>query len=403
MLSMSEAHSAISTLYRIKPISLTRTRKLTTSWLGLNGRPALFARTASHYTSSCLRTPLPGGMRALMFRKMIRMSLPVMLATAAWGMSAGAQVAGLLQPASLAPLVRAVAPVVVGISVSQGRLHASGTSPLPPISEAAGSGFIVTPDGMIVTNNHVITDANKIMVTLNDGEQFRAKLVGSDDLTDIAIIKIASQKPLPVAVWGDSSKMQVGDWILAAGNPFALGNSFTAGIISAEGRDIGDGPFDHFLQLDAPINPGNSGGPSFDMEGAVIGINTAIVSPSGGSVGIGFAIPSNTARGIVSDLIAHGAIARGWLGVSVADQDSAPSNGARVTGIEPGGPADRAGLSTGEVVLAVDGTKISGSAGLIRSIASAKPGAKVVLTVSRDGHIIKIPVVVDRRPGQLGG
>jgi serine protease Do len=256
---------------------------------------------------------------------------------------------------------------------------------------------------MIVTNNHVIADANKIMVTLNDGEQFRAKLVGSDDLTDIAIIKIASQNALPAAVWGDSAKMQVGDWVLAAGNPFALGNSFTAGIVSAEGRDIGDGPFDHFLQLDAPINPGNSGGPAFDMNGEVIGINTAIVSPSGGSVGIGFAIPSNTARGIVTSLIAHGAIARGWLGVTVADQDFAPSGGAKVTAIEPGGPADRAGLAQGEIVLAVNGAKISGSAGLIRAIASVRPGAQVVLTVSRDGHIIKIPVVVDRRPAQLGG
>jgi serine protease Do len=338
-----------------------------------------------------------------MIRKAIRVFGPACLASALGLAPAAAQLAGQAQPASLAPLVRAVAPIVVGISVSQSRLPATTTSPLPPISEAAGSGFIVTPDGMIVTNNHVITDANKIMVTLNDGEQFRAKLVGSDDLTDIAIIKVASPKPLPAAIWGDSAKMQVGDWILAAGNPFALGNSFTAGIISAEGRDIGDGPFDHFLQLDAPINPGNSGGPAFDMAGEVIGINTAIVSPSGGSVGIGFAIPSDTARGIVSTLIAHGAIDRGWLGVSVADQDTASIGGASVTGIEPGGPADRAGLNTGETVLAVDGEKVSGSAGLIRAIASVKPGMKVVLTVRRQGHIAKIPVVVDRRPAQLGG
>jgi serine protease Do len=335
-----------------------------------------------------------------MIRNAIRFFVPGFLACALGLAPAAAQIAGLAQPASLAPLVRAVAPVVVGISVSQGHRRVNGAGPLPPISEAAGSGFIVTPDGMIVTNNHVITDATKIMVTLNDGEQFRAKLVGSDDLTDIAIIKITSPKPLQAAIWGDSANVQVGDWILAAGNPFALGNSFTAGIISAEGRDIGDGPFDHFLQLDAPINPGNSGGPAFNMNGAVIGINTAIVSPSGGSVGIGFAIPSDTARPIIADLIAHGNIARGWLGVTVADQDQA---GAEVTGIEPGGPADRAGLTTGEIVLAVNGAKVSGSAGLIRAIASARPGVKVVLTVSQAGHITKIPVVVDRRPAQLGG
>jgi len=338
-----------------------------------------------------------------MIRNAIRLFGPGCLACALGLAPAAAQIVGWAQPTSLAPLVRAVAPIVVGISVSQGHPRVNGAGPLPPISEAAGSGFIVTQDGMIVTNNHVITDANKITVTLNDGEQFRAKLVGSDDLTDIAIIKITSQNPLAAAVWGDSAKMQVGDWVLAAGNPFALGNSFTAGIISAEGRDIGDGPFDHFLQLDAPINPGNSGGPAFDMAGEVIGINTAIVSPSGGSVGIGFAIPSNTARGIVADLIAHGAIARGWLGVSVADQNPGPSGGAQVTAIEPGGPADRAGLSAGEIVLAVNGAKISGAAGLIRAIASVRPGTEVVLTVSRDGHIMKMAVVVDRRPAQLGG
>jgi serine protease Do len=336
----------------------------------------------------------------------IRVFRPVSLAAALSlghvGLAA-AHLGGADGPTSLAPLVRAVAPVVVGISVSEGRvapIQPGGT--LAPISEAAGSGFIVAPDGMIVTNNHVISGANKITVTLNDGRQFSAKFIGSDDLTDIAIIKIASPTPLAAAVWGDSARMQVGDWILAAGNPFALGNSFTAGIVSAEGRDIGDGPFDHFLQLDAPINPGNSGGPAFDMAGEVIGINTAIVSPSGGSVGIGFAIPSNTARLIVSDLIAHGAIARGWLGVTVADAAEA-DGGAQVTGVEPDGPADEAGLSVADVVLDVNGAPVSGSASLIRAIASVTPGIKVVLTVRRGSHIIEIPVVVDRRPAQLGG
>lgn len=310
-------------------------------------------------------------------------------------------------PASFAPLVRTVAPSVVGIAVTE---DAPKPKPdngvIPPLAEAAGSGFIISPDGMIVTNNHVISGAATIFVTFNDGRRYMAKLVGTDELTDIAIIKVNLSTPLPAARWGNSARCQVGDWILAAGNPFALGNSFTAGIISAEGRDIGDGPFDHFLQLDAPINPGNSGGPSFNLDGEVIGINTAIVSPSGGSVGIGFAIPSNYARKVVAALIAHGSIPRGWLGVSVQDVtgDSAtPSGGAVITGIEPGGPADNAGLTDSEIVLAVNGIPISGSADLIRAIASVTPGVKVVLTVTRNGHMRDVPVVVDQRPAQLGG
>jgi serine protease Do len=199
--------------------------------------------------------------------------------------------------------------------------------------------------------------------------------------------------------------VQVGDWVLAAGNPFALGNSFTLGIISAEGRDIGDGPFTHFLQLDAPINPGNSGGPSFNMQGQVIGINAAIVSPSGGSVGIGFAIPSNGAAPIVAELIAHGVVPRGWLGVAVADPPSSPSGqtqGAVITGLEPGSPADIAGLAPGELVLTVNGIAISGADGLTRAIAGLQPGAKVVLGIGGITHISEIQVIVGRRPAQLG-
>jgi serine protease Do len=318
-------------------------------------------------------------------------------------------------PQSLAPLVRKVAPEVVGIAVTEGPNAAAspnaktpGGAPeaSPRRSIAAGSGFIVTPDGMIVTNNHVIDGAVSIVVTLNDNERFPAKLVGSDPLTDVAVIKVTSHHALPAVHWGNSATVQVGDWVMAAGNPFALGNSFTLGIVSAEGRDIGDGPFDHFLQLDAPINPGNSGGPAFDMSGAVVGINTAIVSPSGGSVGIGFAIPSNAARRIVAAIIAHGSVARGWLGVSVADVTDAlgaPARGAEITGVEPQGPADRAGLLSSDVVLSVDGSPIDGSSDLIRAIASIPPGVKVTLQIRRNGHIYALPVAVARRPVQLGG
>ncbi len=341
-------------------------------------------------------------------RPLLGVGLAMMVAAAAPAYAQPFLFAG--APASLAPLVRAVAPAVVGIEVTETPGAVSTEVPAPgragamrtePVAEAAGSGFIVSRDGFIVTNDHVVKGAAKLVVTLNDGERFPGRVVAADDLTDIAIVRIDAHRPLPVARWGDSAKTEVGDWVLAAGNPFALGNSFTLGIVSAEGRDIGDGPFDHFLQLDAPINPGNSGGPAFDMRGEVIGINSAIVSPSGGSVGIGFAIPSNTARPIVEALVEHGSILRGWLGVSVEDAPYS-SSGAEITGVEPGGPADRAGLASGEVVVSVDGHFVTGAAGLTRAIASIAPRTKVVLGIQNREHISYLPVIIDRRPVQLG-
>ncbi|MDD2876581.1 MAG: trypsin-like peptidase domain-containing protein [Acidiphilium sp.] len=321
-------------------------------------------------------------------------------------------------PSSFAPLVRSVAPAIVGVSVTQ----FNGTNrPAPPtlpvpgepaprqqdyagaaeVSKAAGSGFIVTRSGIIVTNNHVVGDAERIIVTLDDGQRLSARVVGADQLTDLAIIKVDAGHELPFAIWGNSAHMAVGDWILAAGNPFDLGTSFTAGIISARGREIGDGPFDHFLQLDAPINPGNSGGPSFDMAGHVIGVNTAIVSPSGGSVGIGFAIPSNMARRIVTALIAHGSIPRGWLGVSVTDLPSGEA-GVRLTGVDTSGPAGRAGLEPGDVVLAINHLPVNDASALIRAIASVPPGTNELLRMDRDGRIFDLSVTVGRRPAELG-
>jgi serine protease Do len=323
-------------------------------------------------------------------------------------------------PASLAPLVQKVAPSVVGIAVTELGDRAAqdaapavgaarpGPSGLPAAQapgEAAGSGFIVSRTGFIVTNDHVIAGASRIVVTLNNGKRYVAKLIGADPLTDIAVIKISSSEALSAVRWGNSARCRVGDWVLAAGNPFALGNSFTLGIISAEGRDIGEGPFDHFLQLDAPINPGNSGGPSFDMQGEVIGINSAIVSPSGGSVGIGFAIPSDNARPVVAALIEHGEVPRGWLGVTVEDLPTAGASsagGAEITGVEPGSPADKAGLTPPEIVISVDGQSIHDAAALTRDIASEMPGTKVVLGVRKNEHISYLPVIVDRRPDQLG-
>jgi serine protease Do len=259
----------------------------------------------------------------------------------------------------------------------------------------AGSGFIIDPSGVIVTNNHVVDHADKIVVSLLDGRQLPAHVLGTDELTDIAVIKIDAPAALTSVSWGDSRQVEVGDWILAAGNPFGLGGSVSAGIVSAEGRDLGSGPFDNFLQLDAPINPGNSGGPIFNMEGQVIGVSTAIVSPSGGSVGIGFAIPSEIVGDVVGKLLAHGSIERGWLGVSVEDIES---GGVIIAGVEHDGPALHAGVHPGDVVVALNNDHIDTARSLIRAVAAMPPGHVVHLTVRRQGQEVDLAVTIGRRP-----
>lgn len=323
-------------------------------------------------------------------------------------------------PESFAPLVRRVLPSVVNIAVTETVNSSEALGDLPPELRdtplgrefrrrfgnrreqmlGAGSGFVIDPSGIIVTNRHVVGHADRILVSLADGQQLPARVLGSDELTDVAVIKVNAPGSLPAVTWGDSRKAQVGDWILAAGNPFGLGGSVTAGIISAEGRDLGSGPFDNFLQLDAPINPGNSGGPIFDMDGQVIGVSTAIVSPSGGSVGIGFAIPSDLARGIVSQLLEKGRIDRGWLGVAVGD---GRDGGVLVASVERGSPAARAGMRQGDLVVAVNGERIESSRSLIRAVAALPPGSGVRLTVRRQGREIEIPVTVGRRPVESSG
>ncbi len=321
-------------------------------------------------------------------------------------------------PMSFAPLVKRVVPAVVNISVSEGR-SPTDVAAIPPELRGtpferqfrerfrgrreqvlgAGSGFIIDPSGLIVTNNHVVGRADRITVALADGTELPARLIGSDDLTDIAVIRVSSPAPLPFVKWGDSRAVEVGDWILAAGNPFGLGSSVTAGIVSARGRDIGAGPFDDFIQIDAPINPGNSGGPTFNLDGEVIAVNTAIVSPTGGSVGIGFAVPSEIAVRIVSDLRDKGRIDRGWLGVSVQDAPGAraANNGVAIAGIDRTGPAARAGLKPGDIVLAVNGDRVDSARGLIRAVAAAQPGSAVKLSVRRSGQSFELPVTVGRR------
>ncbi|HEY1931581.1 MAG TPA: trypsin-like peptidase domain-containing protein [Acetobacteraceae bacterium] len=329
-------------------------------------------------------------------------------------------VAARATPDSFAPLVKQVMPAVVNIAVDETVSGTDALSELPPelrdtpLGRAlrrrlrdktehvmgTASGFVVDPSGIIVTNNHVVKGAEKIMVSLPGGQHVPARVLGTDELTDLAVIKIAVPQPLPHVAWGDSRHVEVGDWIIAAGNPFGLGGSVTAGIVSAEGRDLGSSPFDDFLQLDAPINPGNSGGPIFNMGGQVIGVSSVIVSPTGASVGIGFAIPSDIVRPIVEQLLAHGSIARGWLGVAVEDADN---GSVTVAGLDRSGPALHAGVRSGDIVLAVNGEHIDSARNLIRTVAAMPPGTTVHLTVRRQGRDVEIPVTIGRRPPESAG
>ncbi|MDA8124441.1 MAG: DegQ family serine endoprotease, partial [Deltaproteobacteria bacterium] len=268
-----------------------------------------------------------------------------------------------------------------------------------------GSGFIISHDGYIFTNNHVVEQADKIIVKLSDGKEYEAKVIGRDAKTDIALIKIKPENSLPVAETGDSDKLRVGDWVMAIGNPFGLEQTVTAGIVSAKGRVIGAGPYDNFIQTDASINPGNSGGPLFNMEGKVIGINTAIVAQG---QGIGFAIPISMAKTILPDLKAKGKVTRGWLGVSVQDitEDIAKNmklkdrNGALVADVFKGDPADRAGLKTGDVVIEISGKKIKDSHELLMLIAGFRVGEAVRVKVLREGQERELTITIAERKEQ---
>ena len=229
----------------------------------------------------------------------------------------------------------------------------------PHKTNSLGSGFIVDPSGIVVTNNHVITDADEINVIMNDGSKFKAELVGVDKKTDLAVLKFKPTKPLIAVKFGDSDRLRLGEWVIAIGNPFSLGGTVTAGIVSARNRDISSGPYDNYIQTDAAINRGNSGGPLFNLDGEVIGVNTLIISPSGGSIGIGFAVPSKTVAGVVEQLRQFGELRRGWLGVriqQVTDEiaeslNIKPARGALVAGVEEKGPAKPAGIEPGDVVV----------------------------------------------------
>ena len=347
----------------------------------------------------------------------------------------------LIQQQSFAPLVKKVSPAVVNISVSQkadadamveepemapspgfpsspfdeflrrffeqqgqgGQRHLFPQSPNGQAKRIAlGSGFIVDPSGYVVTNSHVVGDASKVEVTLQDDSKYPAKIVGRDPKTDLAVLKITPDKPLPYVAFGNSSAAQVGDWVMAVGNPFGLGGTVTTGIISARGRDIHSGPFDDFMQIDAPINRGNSGGPTFNLEGEVIGINTAIYSPNGGSVGIGFAVPSNVAKTIVAQLEEHGKVSRGWLGVQIQEVTPAIAasvglhgeQGALVSVVTPGSPGAKAGVKQGDVILSFNGNEVSHLRDLPRLVAGTAPDTSATMKVWRNGETVQLQTKV---------
>ncbi|HXG78553.1 MAG TPA: DegQ family serine endoprotease [Methyloceanibacter sp.] len=270
-----------------------------------------------------------------------------------------------------------------------------------------GSGFVIDPSGLIVTNNHVIEGADEIVINFTDGTKLKVeKILGHDPKTDLALLKVEPKKPLKAVTFGDSSKMRVGDWVMAIGNPFGLGGSVTVGIISATKRDINAGPYDDFLQTDAAINRGNSGGPLFNMEGEVIGVNTAIISPTGGSIGIGFAVPSNSAVQVIDQLKQFGETRRGWLGVHVQNvtEDIAASlglpeaRGALVAKVSPDSPAASAGIKPSDVIVKFDGQTIENMRGLPRAVASTPVGKSVSVELLRGGKPMSFTVTVGRLP-----
>jgi serine protease Do len=340
-------------------------------------------------------------------------------------------VAGANGPESVADIAAKLSPSVVNISTSQ---KVAGQTPvpmpeLPPGSpfrdffedlfkdqpggesgaptrkvNSLGSGFVVDSSGLIITNNHVIEDADEIEVNLADGSKLKAELKGRDGKTDLAVLQVKPPHPLTAVTFGNSDQIRVGDWVMAIGNPFGLGGSVTLGIVSARNRNINSGPYDDFIQTDAAINRGNSGGPLFNMAGEVVGINTAIISPSGGSIGIGFSIPSNTAKRVIDQLVTFGETRRGWLGVKIQEvtDDLAKSlkldqaHGALVADVTPTGPAEKAGIKPGDVVVKFDNKDVHEMRDLPRIVADTPVGTRVAIEVLRKGAPMTFSVQLGR-------
>jgi serine protease Do len=267
-----------------------------------------------------------------------------------------------------------------------------------------GSGFVIDASGIIITNNHVIADADEIYANFTDGTKLKAEVVGRDTKSDIAVLRVKPEKPIKAVSFGNSDKLRVGDWVMAIGNPFGLGGTVTVGVVSARNRDINAGPYDNFIQTDAAINRGNSGGPLFNMDGEVIGINTAIISPSGGSIGIGFAIPSQSVQPIVAQLREFGETRRGWIGVRIQQIDDAiaeslgigKARGALIAGVTDGSPAAKAGVKTGDVVAKFGGHEIKEMKDLPKIVADTPIGKAVDMVVLRDGKEVTVKITPDR-------
>jgi serine protease Do len=312
------------------------------------------------------------------------------------------------QPPGFADIVERVKPSVMSVKVTMRDRPDDVSDRGEPHHGmmAQGSGFFISPDGYAVTNNHVVEDASKVEVTLDDGKTYPAKVIGTDKRSDLALIKVEGGTDFPFTKLADG-KARIGDWVLAVGNPFGLGGTVTAGIVSANGRDIGSGPYDNYIQIDAPVNKGNSGGPSFNMQGEVVGVNTAIYSPGGGgSVGIAFAIPASTVKTVVAQLKATGSVSRGWLGVAIqpVTQEIADSlglkkaEGALVAEPQDNSPAAKAGIASGDVITTVNGETVKDAHELSRTIGGMAPGASIKLALQHEGKEKDVTVTLGKLP-----
>ena len=309
-------------------------------------------------------------------------------------------------PTDIAKIVAPLLPATISVSAT----HITQEKDGPHRESFSGSGFIIDPAGLIVTNNHVVDGAAEITVTLHNNTVLPATVIGQDDLTDLAVIKVRAETPLPAVKWGNSDSLQIGQPVIVIGNPYAMGISVSTGVVSGLDRDMREGPYDDYIQTDAAINHGNSGGPMFDLQGQVVGINSVVFSPSasGGSVGIGFAIPSDVAQFVISQLVRQGYVRRGWLGARIQDLTPAMADalglaypeGAIIVAPVPGGPAAKAGLESGDVVLRFGDRAMHDFRGLSRAVATQDVGTSVPLTVWRDGSERTLTVTIAERPGQ---
>ncbi len=357
--------------------------------------------------------------------------------TAAVAQNVTQQAQTVARPVGFADIVEKVKPAVISVRVTMDNssqlsgLEGQNGSPFPPGSQmerffrrfglpdngngnqrmprttGQGSGFFISADGYAVTNNHVVEKAQNVQVTADDGKTYSAKVIGTDSRSDLALIKVDGRNDFPYAKLSEANP-RIGDWVLAVGNPFGLGGTVTAGIVSARGRDIGAGPYDDFIQIDAPVNKGNSGGPTFDVDGNVIGVNTAIFSPSGGSVGIAFAIPADMVRTVVAQLKDHGSVTRGWIGVQI--QQVTPeiadslglkkATGALVAEPQPDGPAAKAGIQSGDVIVSVNGNPVTDARDLAKKIGGIAPGTTVKLGVVNKGTEKTVSLTLGELPAQ---